>query len=138
MREFDAEATPPSAARRVAGVLVKYDGALYFVPADVAQRIVRRPVISRVPGTELGITLVGGRVTSVVDVGERGDELLVCDVEGESVALAGLTMLGSGFYEAEGEGARLGDTYVPRFDVRAELRRVEGGLLGRGTHGGAS
>ena len=137
--EIDGEAGTPARTRRVAGVLVRYRDALRFVPAEVALRIVRRPVISRVPGTELGITLVAGRVTSVVDVGERGDELLVCDVAGEPVALAGLSVVDAGFYDGDESGARLGDELVPRFDVQAELRRIEGGLLGRAaSHGGAS
>jgi hypothetical protein len=48
---------------RAAGVVVEYEQELYFVPAHVAQRIVSKPVVSRIPGTDLGIALVTCRVT---------------------------------------------------------------------------
>src|SRR5688572_10852895 len=96
----EAPAPPEMKRALVAGAIVRFGTQRYFVPANVGLSVVRKPVISRVPGTGLGMALLGGRVTSVVDLGAGGDELLVCDVEGEPIALSGLSVLGSGFYEA--------------------------------------
>lgn len=117
--------TPPLAfgSDRAAGVVVEYDHALFFVPASVAQRIVPKPVVSRVPGTEIGIALVTGKVTSVIDVDQRGNELLVCDVEGEAVAFSGMKVVGCGFYPRRGNGIALGDELIPELDVNTLLRR---------------
>ena len=121
----DAPVAPPMTftSDRAAGVVVEYDQSLFFVSASVAQRIVPKPVVSRVPGTELGIALVNGRVTSVVDVEQRGGELLVCDVEGEAVAFSGMKVVGCGFYPRRANGIALGDELVPELDVTTLLRR---------------
>jgi hypothetical protein len=121
----DAPVAPPVmlGSERAAGVVVEYDQALFFVPASSAQRIVSKPVVSRVPGTELGIALVNGRVTSVMDTGQRGNELLVCDVEGEAVAFSGMKVVGCGFYPRRANGIALGDELVPELDVTTLLRR---------------
>jgi hypothetical protein len=108
---------------KTAGVVVESEGRLCFVPASVAQRIVPKPVISRVPGSEHGMALVAGRVTSVIDVEEGGSDLLVCDIEGEAVALSGLKIYGCGFYPKHGNGIALGDELVPELDVAALIHR---------------
>lgn len=108
---------------RSAGVVVEFEGRLCFVPANVAQRIVSKPVVSRVPATELGMALVNGRVTSVIDVEQGGSDLLVCDIEGEAVALSGLKVYGCGFYPRRGNGIALGNELVPELDVTALLHR---------------
>jgi len=121
----DAPAAPPLGfgSDRAAGVVVEYDQALFFVPASVAQRIVPKPVVSRVPCSELGVALVSGKVTSVIDLDQRGSELLVCDVEGEAVAFSGMKVVGCGFYPRRGNGIALGDELVPELDVTTLLRR---------------
>jgi hypothetical protein len=120
----NAPVAPPVmlGSERAAGVVVEYDQTLFFVPASVAQRIVSKPVVSRVPGTELGIALVHGRVTSVVDTGQRGSELLVCDVQGEAVAFSGMKVVGCGFYPRRASGIALGHELVPELDVTSLLR----------------
>lgn len=123
--------------QQLAGVVVKRRGELLFVGADVAERIVERPVITRVPGTDLGMTLVLGRVTSVVELEDGGGELLICNVGGEPIALSGLNVVGAGFYDVDGEGVRVADTHVPRLDVERELGRIEGRLLRRNLAGDA-
>jgi hypothetical protein len=113
------------------GVIVARRGELLFLGSDMAERIVERPVISRVPGTDIGMALVLGRVTSVVELGEGGGELLLCNVGGESIALSGLSVVGAGFYEVDGQGVKLADAHVPRLDVEHELGRIEGRLIYR-------
>ena len=108
-----------------AGVVVSLDDRLYFVPADVAGSIVQRPVVTRVPGTPIGMALVAGRVVTVIDVGPRRDELLLCEVDGEPLALSGLSVHGSGFYEQEGDQVRVDGQLVPGFDVKRALEEAE-------------
>ncbi len=108
---------------RTAGVVVEFESRLYFVPARLAERIVSKPEVSRVPGSELGIALVSGRVTSVIDVEEGGNDLLVCDIEGEAVAFSGLKVYGCGFYPRRGNGITLGDELVPELEVSALIHQ---------------
>jgi len=123
-------ATSPGAGdpARGAGVVVSLDGERYFVPAEVAQAIVQRPVVTPVPGTTIGMALIGGRVVTVIDVGARRDELLLCEVENEPVALSGLSVHGSGFYEIVDGKAQVDDELVPEFDVKEALVEAELGV----------
>jgi hypothetical protein len=122
---------------RHAGLLVEHRGALRFIPVNVAQRIVRRDAISRVVGSELGMTLFEGRVISVIELGSsHRSELVVCDVDGESVALAGLSVLASGFFEAREEGVLSDAGTAPLLDVAAEVRAFERQLWKRDSPAG--
>jgi len=122
---------------RVAGMLVEYEAGSYFVPAEQAQRVVRRSVISRVPGTRLGITLFEGRVIPVLALGSAGEDMLVCDVRGELVAVAGLTALEAGFFEAAPDGVQTRSDVVAQLDVGAELDALERELWDRRHASGA-
>ena len=106
---------------RTSGVVVIHKGRRCFVPAAVAREVVPRPVISRVPGTPLGMALVSGRVVPVIDLGDDRRQLLVCDLDGEAVAIAGLDVVEAGFFEAVDR--------MPTLDVAAEVRRAEAELL---------
>lgn len=121
-----------------AGVVVSLDDELYFVPAKMAEQIVERPVITRVPGTAIGIALIGGRVVTVIDVGPRRDELLLCTVEGELVAVSGLSVRGSGFYPSEGDGILVDGQLVPGFNLERALVDAGHGLLSARRGPGAS
>lgn len=125
MRGDAAEAAGAGATPHAAGVVVSLDEALYFVPAEVAGSIVQRPVVTRVPGTSIGMALIGGRVVAVIDVGPRRDELLLCEIESEPFALSGLSVQGSGFYPVEGDQVRVGDQLVSGFDVKGALVKAE-------------
>jgi hypothetical protein len=124
------------AATRAAGIVIRHLGVLYFLPVEVAERVVSRPVISTVPGTLLGMTVVGGRVLPVVDLrrqpGRRPLQIVVCDIDGEQVAIAGISAVASGFFDACEGGVKIGDEFVPTLDVAAEVQRVERQLAGRG------
>ena len=127
---------------RAAGILIRHLGSLCFLPVAVAQRVVSRPVISTVPGTLLGMTVVAGRVLPVVDLrrqpGRRPLQIVVCDIDGEQVAIAGISAVASGFFDACEGGVKIGDEVVPTLDVAAEVQRIERQLAGRGaSHEGA-
>jgi hypothetical protein len=106
----------------VLGLVVKVSGTLWFLPAEVAERVVPCPVISAIPGTGIGMALVGGRVVAVVGVDAAADHLVLCNVGGEEVAFAGMSVVATGSFPSAPGGIRHGDRRVPRFDVDAALR----------------
>jgi hypothetical protein len=117
---------------RIPGLLVSLGGLRHFIPASAAVQVLARPVVSRVPGTEIGITLCAGRVTPVSELGADRRELLVCELDSESVAFSGLSVIEAGFFEASGAGVRVGSEQIPALDLGAELKRAELSLLGGG------
>jgi hypothetical protein len=120
-------------------MLVEYGSERYFVPAAQAQRVVRRSVISSVPGTRVGITLYEGRVIPVLGL-ERaaGEDLLVCELRGELLAVAGVRVLRAGFFEPDAGGVWLDGRVVAPLDLSAELEALERELWDRRHAGGDS
>src|SRR5262245_21937729 len=91
----------------VAAVLVVGPRGRAFVRAELARQIVVEPKISRVPSSDVQMAMVGGRVVSVLSLGESSGSLLVCEVEGEPVALAGLRIERVGRFASDGAGIRV-------------------------------
>jgi hypothetical protein len=114
---------------RAAGLLVTLAGLRRFIPASSALQVLPRPVVSRVPGSELCITLCAGRVIAVIELGTDASELIVCELDGEIVALSGLSVVRAGFFEADGPGVRVDGEQIPPLDLGAELERTERSLL---------
>jgi hypothetical protein len=117
---------------RLGGMLIEYGSARYFVPVAQAQRVVRRSVISSVPGTRVGMTLYEGRVIPVLGL-ERaaGEDLLVCELRGELVAVGGLRVVRAGFFEQDAGGVRLDGQVVAPLDLSAEVEALERELWDR-------
>ena len=134
--------------RTIGGVVFRIADDRYFLPADIASKVLPMPGVARVPGgpVELvGVALVEGDMVPVVAVGEldgrgsrrpaspnrsRADNrpMLVCVVMGERVGLVGLEILASGVFEAaEPEGVVHGEAVVPVFDVAAVVARLREG-----------
>lgn len=103
------------------GVLVLRNDELRFIDASVAQRVLRGATVTRVPGAPIGLTVHEGRVICVFELGSSRGELVVCDVRGELVALAGLRVVESGMFEAAENGVRVESRAAPELDVAAEL-----------------
>ena len=97
----------------VGGLLVRRRGSRAFVGADVARKIVSEPRISRVPGTALAMALVGGRVIGVIELGASTGSLLVCELDGQVVACAGLQLDRAGFFAKTPEGVWDAGELVP-------------------------
>jgi hypothetical protein len=118
-------------ASRRAGVVVTTDDRRFFVPAEVAKKLISEPTITPVPGTDFGMALVSGHVVAVVWLGKSSGAALVCEVEGEILALAGVAPQQSDFFEAAPGGVRVDGERVPDLDVaaiaRALSRRMSGG-----------
>lgn len=115
---------------------MRSDQGLRFIPADVAQNLVPEPEISDVPGTGLGMALVGGEVLPVLPLGGRAGALLVCEVRGERLAFSGLSPEAAGFFEALPGGVRVGGELVPELDLGEIRSNVEKRL--QGAHGGGA
>ncbi len=109
---------------RIAGVVLRAGGAEHFLPASTAARIVPRPVVTAVPGSALGMALVEGRVVPVIDVGSEDGDLLLCDLDGDVVALRGVQVLSAGAYDGDGAGANVDGRRLSTFDVAAAVRGV--------------
>jgi hypothetical protein len=112
-----------------AGLIVKVRGELCFVAAELSLQVLSRPVVSRVPGTEIGMTLYGGRVIPVIELGTDARQLVVCDAGGETVGLGGLEVVEAGFFEAEDADVVHAGARIAPFDLAAEVERAERALL---------
>ncbi len=110
-----------------AGLLVRCKGQLAFIPASVVRFIGYDVVVTPFPGTELGMALLGGRVVPVVSLGPKQRAIVVCDVEGETVALAGLEPLKSGFFDGDEQGPIDSEKLIPTLPIHdyVEEARVQ-------------
>lgn len=102
----------------VAAVLVVGPRGRAFVRAELARQIVVEPTISRVPTSDVQMAMVGGRVVSVLSLGESSGALLVCEVEGEAVALSGLSVERVGRFASEGGQIRVEGELLSEIPVR--------------------
>lgn len=89
-----------------------------FVRAELARQIIVQPTLSRVPNTGVGMALVGGRVVSVLELGEPSRALLVCEIDGKAVAFSGLGIEQVGLFEIDAAGARVGGDLLPELAIR--------------------
>ena len=111
----------------VGGLLVRRRGSRAFVNAELARQIVSEPRISRVPGTALGMALVGGRVIGVLELGASTGALLVCELGGQIVACAGLQLERAGFFAKTPEGVWDSGELVPDLGLERLVRNAAGG-----------
>lgn len=98
---------------QIGGLLVRRGGARAFVSAEQARQIVSEPRISRVPGSPLGMALVAGRIVGVLELGSSTGSLLVCELDGQLVACAGLALERAGFFSKTPEGVWDSGELVP-------------------------
>ena len=105
-----------------AGLLVRRGGELAFLPAHVARSLVPLPRLSKIPWDSAQMTLVGGEVLAVLELGEASGELLLCEFDGQTVALSGLRADRVGFWPASESGVQIDGVSVPTLDLNAALR----------------
>jgi hypothetical protein len=105
----------------VAGVLVRKRGTLGLIPASLVRAIRYDCVVTPYPGAELGMTLFAGRVIPVLNLGDEGRALIVCDIDGELVGVSGLEPLQSGFLEGDENGAVHDHVPVPILNIQEQL-----------------
>ncbi len=111
---------------RACALLVSSPSGRAFVRAEHARQIVPQPTISRVPNSAFGMALVGGRVVSVLSLGESTGALLLSELDGEPLAFAGLQIERVTELELEAGGALVDDTLVPELPLRDLLARALG------------
>ncbi len=109
-------------ARR-AGLVVRGENGLHFIPAAVARSLVAAPEVSLVPGAGIGMALVSGEVVAVLPLGLFGTALVVCEVDGELVGFSGLSPEASGFFEEAAGGVVFGTETARDLDLGAALER---------------
>ena len=108
----------------LAAVVVVGPGGRAFVRAELARQIVPEPALSKVSTSDVQMALVGGRVVSVLSLGESSGALVVCEVEDESVALSGLRVERVGRFASEGAGIRVDGELIPEIPVRELITRA--------------
>jgi hypothetical protein len=110
----------------VAGLLVRCQGQLAFIPAHVVRTVRYDVVVTPFPGTDLGMALLGGRVVPVVSLGPTERALVVCDIDGEVIAVSGLEPLKSGFFEGDEQGPIESDTVIPILPIHEYVEKSRG------------
>lgn len=81
--------------------------------------------VTDVPGTAFGFALVADYVVAVLPLGPPTGQLLLCNVDGEPVSLAGVEVLEAGRFPTSGHGVRYADAVVPAFDIGEQLERFK-------------
>jgi len=69
------------------------------------------------------MALVGGEVVAVLVLGEPSGELLLCEFDGQAVALSGLSAERVGFWPASESGVRVDGVTVPALDLSDALKQ---------------
>jgi hypothetical protein len=110
-----------------AGAVVRIEGELRFLEAELLRRFVPPPQLSAVAGAGLSMGLVDGQVLAVLAVGARGSALTVCEVGGEQVGLLGADPEAAGVFEADGSGVRYRGEHAAALDVRELVRSAARG-----------
>jgi hypothetical protein len=106
------------------GLIVRDGSSLFFVPGSVAERVVHHPRVSAVPGSDVGMALVFGRIVPVIELGTTGHRrhALLCRSGGLRVALTGFEVLACGYYPEEGANVRFGGELVQTLDLDSRLK----------------
>jgi len=101
--------------------LVRRGEERLFIPAIVARNLVPEPRLSRLPWDSVQIALDGGAVVALLEFGDSSGVLVLCELSGEQLALAGLTPERVGFWPATELGVRVADAEVPELDLVSAL-----------------
>jgi hypothetical protein len=71
------------------------------------------------------MALVGGDVVAVLELAEPCGVLVLCEVDGQGLALSGLSAERAGFWPASGSGVSVDGTEVPALDLGALLTQFQ-------------
>lgn len=110
-----------------AGLLVRRGGELAFLPATLARWLLPQPRLTKVPWDSAQMALVGGEVVAVLPLGESSGELLLCQLDGQAVALSGLNADRVGFWPASDTGVEVDGVRVPTLDLSQALKEFRSG-----------
>lgn len=105
------------------GAVIQTEEGRFFVPSREAHSITGNVKVTPVPGSRLGIALVEGRVLSVLKLGDQREHVLLCEFQGQSLALSGVTVLATGEFPASrAEGCVFAGERLARLDLAARFR----------------
>ena len=99
------------------------EGELAFLPASIARFLLPLPRLTPVPWDSAQIALVGGEVVAVLALGEPSGELLLCELDGQAIALSGLFADRVGFWPEDESGVRVDGVLVPTLELGRALRQ---------------
>ena len=99
------------------------DSELLFLPASIARSLWPAPRLTKIPWDSAHMTLLGGEVVAVLDFGEPSGELVLCELDGQALALSGLSADRVGFWPAHDSGVSVDGVFVPALDLRAAITR---------------
>ena len=106
------------------GVVFRANGEAFYLPANVAMKVLPVPEVAHIPGapTELlGVALVEGDMIPIIALGDPpfGAAMLLCNCLGEKMGLVGLEIVATGRVDKV-ESAK-------PFDVASVIARVREG-----------
>ena len=112
-----------------AGLLVRRGEQLAFLSAGVAKCVLSSPRLTRLPWDTAQMALVGGNVVAVLELSEPTGVLVLCELDGQPLALSGLVPERAGFWPASADGAlaiEVDGCTVPALDLPRELSQFRG------------
>src|SRR4051812_7520261 len=104
-----------------AGLLVKRGSERLFVAASIARHLVPLPRLTQIPYDCAQIALVGGEIVAVLELAAPSGVLVLCDYEGQTLALSGLNAEEVGFWPETEGGVSVDGVDVPALDLGAAL-----------------
>ncbi len=110
------------------GLVFRVGARRQFLPADLALKVVPRPLIARIPGAPpglLGLALAEGVILPVIELDREGGAMIVCAHHGERLGLVGAVDIASGMFSASDASGVLceGET-VRELDLEELYARV--------------
>ena len=116
-----------------AGLVLRASRGDVFVSANVAARVAQLGPLSKVaglPSPAAGIAVADGRVVTVVRLGDdRASRVAVlCEVDGDLLALAGTTIVATGWFEPAQGGVLHDGARIAELDVRGIYGELESAL----------
>lgn len=108
-----------------AGLLVRRGGELSFLSAGVAKSLVPQPRLTKLPWDSAQMALVAGDVVAVLELAEPSGVLVLCEIDGQPLALSGLTAERAGLWPASGTGVNVDGTDVPALELDSVLTQFQ-------------
>lgn len=108
-----------------AGLLVRRGSELAFLPADIVRSLIPAPRLTKIPWDWAHMALVAGEVVAVLELAEPSGVLVLCEVQGQVVALSGLAAEQVGLWPESGTGVNVDGVKVAALDLDAALKQFQ-------------
>ncbi len=102
--------------------MLKVRGVVHFLPASVATAVVGEVELSEIPACRAKMTLVAGQIVPVWTLDDASPNMVLCEVGGERVGLAGLRLLRSGIFDESTDPEACA---APELDVTSLIRALK-------------